>query len=110
MNGYVFTSKLDQNGPGWRVLGAIQIGAWIGDGVGEFTAALGLYFVLAHFAPSASLAFVLAIVGVLLIPILSAIGTDIYFSKRVPRNQGQLKPEELQTPAPPAPPEQGTTL
>jgi len=65
--------------PGWRIFASLYLGAWVIEGLGGIAVAVGVYYVILHLSPLASLVFLLASAGVFIVTFVgSIIGLLIY--------------------------------
>ena len=72
-------NKVKPGVPGWRLLQALLIGAWVAEGFGELVFTIGMFAVIFHLSLLAFNAFIASIILVLVgVPFLSFVGLIIY--------------------------------
>jgi hypothetical protein len=98
--GFSFTNAIYKPRPvrGHLVLQAMLVGAWIAGSIGDVCAVIGIFFVIWHLSNAAIIAFVAAIIFVLVaVPIFSFIGLMIYamvqYQKEQRKQQTTPEPE-----------------
>jgi hypothetical protein len=65
--------------PGWRLLQALLIGAWVAEGFGELVFTVGMFAVIFHLSLLAFNAFIASVILVIVgVPFLSFVGLIIY--------------------------------
>lgn len=77
--GLLAPTGVNSDVPGWRLVAALVIGAWVVEGLGQLAVAIGVGAILGHFSNLALTLYVAAIVFiVVIVPMLCFIGLFIY--------------------------------